>query len=457
MCLKRAGRAGLASRMGRLAVCAVVLLLACKANRAIADDLEGQSAGNPNWCKDSVQGWNELQYVPGRVLLSCGPVNGKVVTVAFNHTARSGTPEIQFLTGFTPSGNVVMASQPVLSAPPGASVWTYTFTVNLLDGNPAQVTFLARLSAGAHLNSAGLLEFSSQALEVSQPHAAVGAPDLAVTRMGSPALVPGTTVTFTLGYTNKQGFQGATGVQLTEMLPAQLSYVPGSASGDAVQVGNALTWDLGDLAGGTSGSVSYEVVVNANVSPGQTFNDTAMIFSAENDANADDNILHSPLTVGQSCQTPSIVSNPGSATSCGGPACFSVATTGSAPLAFQWRKNGSPMPGATQSSYTVASPCSADAATYDVVVTNGCGSAISTAAVLGIGQPISYGRALPDGTFQLGVMSLANRQYAVQCSVDLVNWTNAATGFTGNGGLVSWTDCAATGAIQRFYRAVLLP
>jgi uncharacterized repeat protein (TIGR01451 family) len=436
----------------------VILCVVCAGNAAVADDLEGQSAGNPNWCKDGVQGWSELNYIPGRVVLTGGPSTGRTVTVVFNHTARNSTPEIQFLTGFTPSANVVMTSQPALSSPPGASVWSYTFTVNLLDGNQGQVTFLARLSAGAHLNPAGLMQFSSDALEVAQPHSSCGSPDLAITRVGANTLSPGTVATFTLNYTNKQPSQGATGAQLTEVLPAQLVYVPGSASGNAVLTGNALTWDLGNLSGGAFGSVTYEAVVNTNEVAGQCFTDLAMIFSAENNAVLSDNILKSAMTIGQGCQAPSIVTNPASATSCGGSAaCFEVTAAGAAPLGFQWRKNGNAIPGATASALSVAGPSSADAAMYDVMVSNACGLAISGAAALGVGQPIQSGCVLGDGTFQISVMSMANRQYAVQYSTDLVRWTNAATGFTGDGSLLQWIDSSAPGNSQRFYRAILLP
>jgi hypothetical protein len=64
---------------------------------------------------------------------------------------------------------------------------------------------------------------------------------------------------------------------------------------------------------------------------------------------------------------------------------------------------------------------------------------------------------LGDGTFQVSVISMANRQYAVQYSPDLFHWTNAPAGFSGNGSLLQWIDSSAPGNSQRFYRAILLP
>ena len=71
-------------------------------------------------------------------------------------------------------------------------------------------------------------------------------------------------------------------------------------------------------------------------------------------------------------------------------ASFTVAASGSAPLAYQWRKNGANVVGANAATYTIASVTSADAASYSVVVTNSAGTAISNAATLtitGAAQP----------------------------------------------------------------------
>ena len=67
-------------------------------------------------------------------------------------------------------------------------------------------------------------------------------------------------------------------------------------------------------------------------------------------------------------------------------AVFSVAATGTAPLAYQWKKNGVRIPGGTSSSYKTSPATAADNATkFTVVVTNSAGSATSTSAVLTVG------------------------------------------------------------------------
>jgi hypothetical protein len=64
----------------------------------------------------------------------------------------------------------------------------------------------------------------------------------------------------------------------------------------------------------------------------------------------------------------------------GRPFTLSVTASGTAPLTYQWRKDGTAIPGATEATYQVASARLADAGNYTVLITNGCGSVISTVA-----------------------------------------------------------------------------
>ena len=81
---------------------------------------------------------------------------------------------------------------------------------------------------------------------------------------------------------------------------------------------------------------------------------------------------------------PRITTQPANQTvSVGQTAVFSVAATGTAPLQYQWRKNGSAITGATGSSYTTPATVSADTgSSFTVVVTNAAGSMTSNAATL---------------------------------------------------------------------------
>lgn len=80
---------------------------------------------------------------------------------------------------------------------------------------------------------------------------------------------------------------------------------------------------------------------------------------------------------------PTITTQPSNQTvNAGASVSFSVAASGTAPLIYQWSKNGSPIGGATSSTLSLSSVSASDAATYAVVVSNVAGSAVSVGAVL---------------------------------------------------------------------------
>jgi pectate lyase len=82
---------------------------------------------------------------------------------------------------------------------------------------------------------------------------------------------------------------------------------------------------------------------------------------------------------------PAITSHPASQTVVtGGSALFGVIATGTAPLSYQWYKEGSLIPGATTSSLTLSNVQHADAGGYSVVVNNAVGTATSNTATLSV-------------------------------------------------------------------------
>src|SRR5207237_1695711 len=76
---------------------------------------------------------------------------------------------------------------------------------------------------------------------------------------------------------------------------------------------------------------------------------------------------------------PSITAQPTNDTvTAGQAASFSVVATGTAPLSYQWQKNGTAISGATSASYTAAATTSADnGAQLSVVVRNSAGRSAS--------------------------------------------------------------------------------
>jgi len=87
---------------------------------------------------------------------------------------------------------------------------------------------------------------------------------------------------------------------------------------------------------------------------------------------------------GAAAVAPSITAQPVSQSVIAGQtATFSVTATGTAPLSYQWRRNGAAVSGATSASYTTSATTSADnGAQFTVAVGNSAGSVTSSAATL---------------------------------------------------------------------------
>jgi hypothetical protein len=110
--------------------------------------------------------------------------------------------------------------------------------------------------------------------------------------------------------------------------------------------------------------------------------------------------------VGAAALSPSITAQPQSATvTAGQAATFTVAATGTAPLLYQWNKEGAAISGATAASYTTPDTSLADNGTmFRVAVTNSASTVASNAAVLTVkaasgAPPLTVTTAsLPSGT-----------------------------------------------------------
>jgi hypothetical protein len=85
---------------------------------------------------------------------------------------------------------------------------------------------------------------------------------------------------------------------------------------------------------------------------------------------------------------PSILTAPAPvAVTIGNPAGFTVTADGTAPLVFQWRKNGVNIPGATSAALAFASVTATNAGNYSVAVSNAGGSVTSAVAALTVFLP----------------------------------------------------------------------
>ena len=131
-----------------------------------------------------------------------------------------------------------------------------------------------------------------------------------------------------------------------------------------------------DISGATSSTYTTPVTV---------IGDTGTQYSVVV-GNSADKVASSKatLTVTAAAVAPAITTQPANqSVTEGQTATFSVTATGTAPLTYQWKKDGTAISGATSSTYTTPATSSADnAAVFTVVVTNGTGSVTSSNATL---------------------------------------------------------------------------
>src|SRR5439155_21489358 len=171
---------------------------------------------------------------------------------------------------------------PPLTAPLGGEIGTYSSSSDLTESNQGVILLWAKLAPGAHLFTGSDLQLKAcrgyGVIQIQKPGALPGNPDLSVTKTGPAFANAGDIITYTLDYKDRVSSDGATGVGLTDTLPAMLTFV--SCSSACSVVGNTISWDLGDLARGASGSVTYQVRVINAAQAGQTFRNSALIVSA---------------------------------------------------------------------------------------------------------------------------------------------------------------------------------
>lgn len=151
-----------------------------------------------------------------------------------------------------------------------------------------------------------------------------------------------------------------------------------ASSGPATQVGPTCNGSTGQT------TCTYTTAATSLADDGARFFAIA--------TNGTDNTMSAlaTLTVTSAAASPAIPgAEPADVTvTVGQSATFSVSASGTAPLSYQWQRNGSDIPGANAASYTLANAQLADSgARLRVVVSNGQGNATSREATLTVTEP----------------------------------------------------------------------
>jgi hypothetical protein len=347
-----------------------------------------------------------------------------------------GSASNQSLT-ITDSGTAAVTISQVSASVAGLSITGVALPVSLNPG--ASVTFTASFAPAVAGNASGNAVFTSAQLSsdftVPMTGAGVAVAPSVTTQPISQSILAGQTATFSvtasgtapLSYQWKKNgatITGATSASYTTPAEttadngAQFSVAVANSAGTVASsaavltvttnpIGPSITTQPSNqtifagltatfsvLANGTS-PLSYQwrkngVAITGATSasyttPAETTSDSGALFSVVV-TNSVGSITsnNATLTVNPDPVAPSITGQPASQTIFAGQtATFSVTASGTAPLSYQWQKNGASIGGATSSSYTTPAETMADnGAQFSVVVSNSAGTATSNNAIL---------------------------------------------------------------------------
>ncbi len=136
---------------------------------------------------------------------------------------------------------------------------------------------------------------------------------------------------------------------------------------------------------------------------------------------------------------------------------FVVMAVGTPALQYQWRWNGTNIPGGTATTYTVLNAQMTNAGMYSVVIANATGSVTSSNALLTVNGPVRLiAPRLTTNGFQFRLIGPVGT-YVIRASADLTYWIPIATNATTPSGVLDFIDPAAVSLGRRYYRAVMMP
>jgi len=242
---------------------------------------------------------------------------------------------------------------------------------------------------------------------------------------------------FTVVVSNTAGSVTSSAATLTVNAAPVVPSITTQPAGQSVTAGQTASFSV--AATGTA-PLSYQWQKNSVAIAGATLPSYTTPATANSDNGAQFTVVVSntagsvtssaaTLTVNAASVAPSITAQPANQTvAAGQTASFSVAATGTAPLGYQWNKNGTAISGATLSSYTTAATSISDnGALFTVGVSNTAGNVTSNAATLtvNVAQPPSVSITSPangatvSGTITVsGTASDAVGVSSVQVQVD---------------------------------------
>jgi Immunoglobulin domain/Immunoglobulin I-set domain len=277
------------------------------------------------------------------------------------------------------AGSVTSSVAPltVVSAP---SITTQPANISVVSGGSASFTVAAAGSApltyqwlkgGSPLANGGNISGATTATLTVSPATSADAAGYSVT------------------VSNALGTATSTAATLTVAVPPAIVTAPASAT---VIAGSNISFTV--TASGTA-PLAYQWLKNNSAIAGATSATlTLNNVTSANAANYSVTVTNAVGSVTSAAATltvlvpPAITTQPASiSVAQGNAATFTAAASGTAPLSFQWLKNGAPIAGANSNVLSLAAVTANDAANYSVVVTNIVGSIASSSATLTVLVP----------------------------------------------------------------------
>ena len=229
-------------------------------------------------------------------------------------------------------------------------------------------------------------------------------------------------------------------------------------AGRSVAVGTPVTFDVG--AEGTS--LKYRWLKD-DIELAKATNDTYTVTSATSASagsykvrvsNAAGVVISAAAVLTVTAAGPAILGPPSAKTAHEGePVSFQVTADGTAPLTYQWSKDGMPLPGATAATLLLAMVSASDAGDYSVAVTGPSGTTTTSPAKLTVVPPLSLSLvSLTDVQATLSFGSITGRSYVVE-STDALgtgSWTSGQA-VMATGPTTTVDDIRASSAV-RFWR-----
>ena len=258
------------------------------------NNFEGEIApqGSDNWTNGNISGYKEGDTVRFRVDLDSpsGSLDGHAfigftsdpscrffafenptnIAIDFNRATNaidSGSGFTAALEGLAQSGNDAVADFHLTST--SALQVRLNFTLHLSDGAAGCASGSSQHVQIDH-TSGDVKSSGNKALPI--PSTAVApVTDITVSKSASPTASIGGAVGYTLTVTNLDTSTTASLVVATDTLPAGVTFVSGSwtktspsGSGSCSAIGQVVTCNIGDLAGGATSSVTINVTVNSD-------------------------------------------------------------------------------------------------------------------------------------------------------------------------------------------------